>query len=103
MIQSHTRYPDELRNIELRDLAQKEVGAARDVLLSAGGEVSWRAHRRFALLHGHMLKHSAVAAQQRDSELSLATKALQQHAACARCSNEHDHASLFGMVGLWFE
>ena len=36
-------------------------------------------------------------------QLELASKALSQHAACARHGGSYDHASLFGMVGLWLE
>ena len=33
----------------------------------------------------------------------LAASALRQHAACARTGEDHDHTSLFAMVGLWLE
>ena len=59
--------------------------------------------RRIALLRSHVQGYEQAVARRRDAQLGLAVAALRQHAACARCGDEHDHAALFGLVGLWLE
>jgi ataxia telangiectasia mutated family protein len=129
--QRHAESPDELRAASLYELAKDELRAAheqaeaaeRHGAAAAAPAMSRRAsrggtpapateadaealaalRRRIALLRTHVEGYEQAAARRRTAQLKLAAAALRQHAACARCGDEHDHASLFGVVGLWLE
>jgi len=104
--------PNEQRSMQLYERANKELGGVLEQLdmqpphppnkSAAATKVAALKHRE-ALLHSHIASYEQAARRQRDRQLSLASSALRQHAACARCGDGHDHASLFGIVGLWLE
>ena len=110
--------PDELRSAQLYELAQKELHAATEQQRemqtplrgrgSRGGDSrdsgeSGALQKRIALLQSHIEMYEQHEARRHDADLLLASRALRQHAECARSGDAHDHTSLFSIVGLWLE